>query len=152
MLICFFVFKQKTAYEMRISDWSSDVCSSDLVAASDRRERLFQTGAGPVRPGKALVGVDAIGRDAEFDQRVLLGGKVLFVGGASGVADQRVCHGEICNVKGSLNAKDIVPSICESAFGGFPCLERSVGDRLLNHPPSDGADHHGSCCQNGNGQ
>src|SRR3546814_7789770 len=29
MLLCFF-FKQKTAYEMRISDWSSDVCSSDL--------------------------------------------------------------------------------------------------------------------------
>src|SRR3546814_6883336 len=30
MCIVFFVFKQKTAYEMRISDWSSDVCSSDL--------------------------------------------------------------------------------------------------------------------------
>src|SRR3546814_4255131 len=29
----FFFFKQKTAYEMRISDWSSDVCSSDLVQA-----------------------------------------------------------------------------------------------------------------------
>src|SRR3546814_10551953 len=29
VIICFF-FKQKTAYEMRISDWSSDVCSSDL--------------------------------------------------------------------------------------------------------------------------
>src|SRR3546814_11171401 len=29
---CFFFFKQKTAYEMRISDWSSDVCSSDLSA------------------------------------------------------------------------------------------------------------------------
>src|SRR3546814_2747385 len=29
-LYCFFFFKQKTAYEMRISDWSSDVCSSDL--------------------------------------------------------------------------------------------------------------------------
>src|SRR3546814_9091617 len=28
--ICFFFFKQRTAYEMRISDWSSDVCSSDL--------------------------------------------------------------------------------------------------------------------------
>src|SRR3546814_7502679 len=27
---CFFFFKQKTAYDMRISDWSSDVCSSDL--------------------------------------------------------------------------------------------------------------------------
>src|SRR3546814_8104358 len=38
----FFVFKQKTAYEMRISDWSSDVCSSDLhegiVHISARRE------------------------------------------------------------------------------------------------------------------
>src|SRR3546814_18575076 len=34
----FLFFKQKTAYEMRISDWSSDVCSSDLTAAkpSDR--------------------------------------------------------------------------------------------------------------------
>src|SRR3546814_3471601 len=30
----FFFFKQKTAYEMRISDWSSDVCSSDLRARS----------------------------------------------------------------------------------------------------------------------
>src|SRR3546814_9692789 len=30
MDMCFFCFKQKTAYEMRISDWSSDVCSSDL--------------------------------------------------------------------------------------------------------------------------
>src|SRR3546814_720597 len=29
-MISFFFFKQKTAYEMRISDWSSDVCSSDL--------------------------------------------------------------------------------------------------------------------------
>src|SRR3546814_8488190 len=29
--VVFFFFKQKTAYEMRISDWSSDVCSSDLV-------------------------------------------------------------------------------------------------------------------------
>src|SRR3546814_6365710 len=28
---CFFFFKQKTAYEMRIIDWSSDVCSSDLA-------------------------------------------------------------------------------------------------------------------------
>src|SRR3546814_10052036 len=32
----FFFFKQKTAYEMRISDWSSDVCSSDLPLNRDR--------------------------------------------------------------------------------------------------------------------
>src|SRR3546814_5128341 len=40
----FFFFKQKTAYEMRISDWSSDVCSSDLLRqitdAADRLHRL----------------------------------------------------------------------------------------------------------------
>src|SRR3546814_8782379 len=48
--VCLFFFKQKTAYEMRISDWSSDVCSSDLPAFGqvgglrledvDARERL----------------------------------------------------------------------------------------------------------------
>src|SRR3546814_2580367 len=37
----FFFFKQKTAYEMRISDWSSDVCSSDLAALVARVERLL---------------------------------------------------------------------------------------------------------------
>src|SRR3546814_18686448 len=35
----FFFFKQKTAYEMRISDWSSDVCSSDLDPHLARAER-----------------------------------------------------------------------------------------------------------------
>src|SRR3546814_6590245 len=34
VLFLFFFFKQKTAYEMRISDWSSDVCSSDLAFLS----------------------------------------------------------------------------------------------------------------------
>src|SRR3546814_7572480 len=52
MLVCLFVFvvspcfvfvfffKQKTAYEMRISDWSSDVCSSDLIAGEPQRADL----------------------------------------------------------------------------------------------------------------
>src|SRR3546814_4436299 len=36
VLCFFFFFKQKTAYEMRISDWSSDVCSSDLAGERAR--------------------------------------------------------------------------------------------------------------------
>src|SRR3546814_3381148 len=36
ILFCVFFFKQKTAYEMRISDWSSDVCSSDLLVPHER--------------------------------------------------------------------------------------------------------------------
>src|SRR3546814_6953011 len=51
-----FFFKQKTAYEMRISDWSSDVCSSDLVelqlaAAQGQRDRA------------AFAAVDLVGLD-----------------------------------------------------------------------------------------
>src|SRR3546814_11932562 len=45
MLYCmlfFFFFKQKTAYEMRISDWSSDVCSSDLWRWAGTRQRKFR--------------------------------------------------------------------------------------------------------------
>src|SRR3546814_3894531 len=52
----FFFFKQKTAYEMRISDWSSDVCSSDLALADlgDEQERAglaggFRSSLGLVR-------------------------------------------------------------------------------------------------------
>src|SRR3546814_2163463 len=41
--MCFFFFKQKTAYEMRISDWSSDVCSSDLLGDDDRGVRVDGT-------------------------------------------------------------------------------------------------------------
>src|SRR3546814_3488940 len=38
--IFFFFFKQKTAYEMRISDWSSDVCSSDLPRLVDTSQYI----------------------------------------------------------------------------------------------------------------
>src|SRR3546814_6381551 len=49
-LYLFFFFKQKTAYDMRISDWSSDVCSSDLpepidddeIAGPQQAERMVQ--------------------------------------------------------------------------------------------------------------
>src|SRR3546814_3737447 len=40
-LFFFLFFKQKTAYEMRISDWSSDVCSSDLVRERPRDSALW---------------------------------------------------------------------------------------------------------------
>src|SRR3546814_2378418 len=39
LCLCFFFFKQKTAYEMRISDWSSDVCSSDLEFAEQEERK-----------------------------------------------------------------------------------------------------------------
>src|SRR3546814_4888395 len=53
----FFFFKQKTAYEMRISDWSSDVCSSDLALAffvirSEGFDKLFSR---PIHRDRAKV-------------------------------------------------------------------------------------------------
>src|SRR3546814_1661860 len=78
--IFFFMFTTKTAYELRISDWSSDVCSSDLLGQKRRFDRLVPpvpwivvpvfyhthealpfTGIGLVRSGR-LVGMDSIGR------------------------------------------------------------------------------------------
>src|SRR3546814_19835784 len=70
---CVFFFKQKTAYEMRISDWSSDVCSSDLVTdivlnvkqialkmegEGPKRLQLSATGPGPVKAGDIAVSGD----------------------------------------------------------------------------------------------
>src|SRR3546814_16587375 len=62
----FFFFKQKTAYEMRISDWSSDVCSSDLRLTQrlDARirvfgfQRIFGVGQAVVPAGKPRVFID----------------------------------------------------------------------------------------------
>src|SRR3546814_10089491 len=70
-LVCF--FKQKTAYEMRISDWSSDVCSSDLSTGVDFR--IFSNAGGipenesahqPAWPFLAIVGELFLGRAAMF--------------------------------------------------------------------------------------
>src|SRR3546814_9141388 len=49
----FFFFKQKTAYEMRISDWSSDVCSSDLRQLRTRRGGDAREQDHPVPEGEA---------------------------------------------------------------------------------------------------
>src|SRR3546814_16496056 len=46
MFVLFFFFKQKTAYEMRIRDWSSDVCSSDLGRHGKQGRRRRGTGRG----------------------------------------------------------------------------------------------------------
>src|SRR3546814_19605563 len=46
LVVVFFFFKQKTSYDMRISDWSSDVCSSDLGEPADGRAN--ETFARPV--------------------------------------------------------------------------------------------------------
>src|SRR3546814_960340 len=82
MICSFFFFKQKTAYEMRISDWSSDVCSSDLAperrptgAPVDRRlladhhrgRLLARRGHRLVAPGPRRAGRPGSGRLPRHD-------------------------------------------------------------------------------------
>src|SRR3546814_3313993 len=67
----FFFFKQKTAYEMRISDWSSDVCSSDLAFgfAIDLSSRVHQMYLSAVKlNGRDLFPGGAFGNDGNKGQ------------------------------------------------------------------------------------
>src|SRR3546814_8955703 len=73
LVSCCFLFKRTTAYEVRISDWSSDVCSSDLVAFARNRWsrclgiRMTETKAGrglPVPPHGAPAAVSGDGATA----------------------------------------------------------------------------------------
>src|SRR3546814_5998286 len=79
-VVCVFFFKQKTAYEMRISDWSSDVCSSDLA------ELLFDE-AGAVRG--VVTGDMGVARDGSHTDQYqpgmeLLGSYTVFAEGSRG--------------------------------------------------------------------
>src|SRR3546814_8975378 len=86
MYSCFF-FKQKTAYEMRISDWSSDVCSSDLDAELCR---LFKV------PIEALPEIHATTGD--FGATTVGGRRVPVV--ASVVDQQAALYGHGCREAG----------------------------------------------------
>src|SRR3546814_3213195 len=70
-LLFFFFFKQKTAYEMRISDWSSDVCSSDLYVAQAKPAAEAVDGFGQVEAG-ALELTDGV-VDANVPARYVYG-------------------------------------------------------------------------------
>src|SRR3546814_7890115 len=86
---CFFFFKQKTAYEMRISDWSSDVCSSDLAG---RQVGDRQAGGGP-ECGRGHARQHRLDPHALFGKLVVQGlghGEDVAIGRAS--CRERVCQ------------------------------------------------------------
>src|SRR3546814_14565609 len=88
------VLKQKTAYEMRISDWSSDVCSSDL---SDRRQHIEKFGETHRRvdqPRDLRIG--------RIDQKIFVGGVC-----ARSVADAEMRGGDRQDRKSVLKGKSV---------------------------------------------
>src|SRR3546814_7638473 len=92
--VSIFFFKQKTAYEMRISDWSSDVCSSDLRCFEQRRIHIDAANAATgcdiqeqvagslVIQSQSPGGIVALGlHDARAVRQVQRGSSVAFVDG-----------------------------------------------------------------------
>src|SRR3546814_8972414 len=67
-LFGFFFFKQKTAYEMRISDWSSDVCSSDLYFSEIPDRRQIHVGAVGVSQSSSEVDADTLSTPHAVDE------------------------------------------------------------------------------------
>src|SRR3546814_9719188 len=78
----FFFFKQKTAYEMRISDWSSEVCSSDLIGKVDYLGKR----PSPVYPRAS----ERRGEQGRVVVRVLISAQGTEIGRAS--CRERVCQ------------------------------------------------------------
>src|SRR3546814_5237351 len=78
----FFLFKQKTAYEMRISDWSSDVCSSDLFAEGLGHPELYGLMVGMSGVG-GLLGSLGVASLTDHPRKPLL---QLFIGLAAGLS------------------------------------------------------------------
>src|SRR3546814_13690016 len=76
-MVHFFFFKHKTAYEVRISDWSSDVCSSDLIGwPGEARVEVGDRAVGGAR-GRRRLGIGADAGEYVFRRRdVVLGAAV----------------------------------------------------------------------------
>src|SRR3546814_1509622 len=76
MISCIFFFKQKTAYELRISDWSSDVCSSDLLKeyltqiSTSRSYNRFRDDIGYVLGKISELGPDALGAVKKIEKSI----------------------------------------------------------------------------------
>src|SRR3546814_7710475 len=120
MFFCFFFFKQKTAYEMRISDWSSDVCSSDLRCI--RRAAILVEGGDRIARGRQalLVGVGVGVGDAVGDRTLQVPGRA--EPERAGVADVELDQGsalrlELAGPAGQL-AADFVTDFGQAFAGG----------------------------------
>src|SRR3546814_8136073 len=84
MCCCFFCFKQKTADEIVISDWSSDVCSSDLAASVGQglliRHYTEELAAHGLFTGQVLLTVDDVTRRAHYRNAFQTFAKLLELG------------------------------------------------------------------------
>src|SRR3546814_13564237 len=111
-LLGFFFFKQKTAYEMRISDWSSDVCSSDLRLKKMRRS----TSRFSTRP--MLWKVETLSKRPTFSCTALSLRVSTMTVPSCGIAFTRSCHGPSRRRKPSPQSEDTSHPTETPSLGG----------------------------------
>src|SRR3546814_5428717 len=120
----FFFFKQKTAYEMRISDWSSDVCSSDLGVPAGRAVRQVrrddQFAASPdLHAGDAVLPTLDEPAERELDARTAAPRGVELLAGVElhpGVVDGHVVAGLRFGAVSSAEHTSELPSLKRTSF------------------------------------
>src|SRR3546814_16752316 len=136
----FFFVKQKTAYEVRIRDWSSDVCSSDLAGDS---AGFFAAAVGAVAPAAKLEergaglrlfrrGAGAVARAGTSSGMVRRAGEMGACDGGVGQSATRPADGDA-----TARAGDDDAPAGEAAEGD---AERPVGSR--SHRPDEGTSRH----------
>src|SRR3546814_4346566 len=96
-VVCFFFFKQKTAYEMRISDWSSDVCPSDLILA------VVVRGGGNVGDFIGRIDTANAADDPKFSD--VLHGSLLWISVADGFFAAELSHAGKLKMGGSESGR-----------------------------------------------
>src|SRR3546814_234673 len=141
VVVWFFFFKQKTAYEMRISDWSSDVCSSDLVVSSCVDPELTKL----ISESGALV-LDIFAPFIGPMERELGQQRKSSVGQAHGMVDFETYHARINAMNYALTHDDGIAInyddadlilVAVSRAGKTPtcvCLALHYGVRAANYP------------------
>src|SRR3546814_4244330 len=142
-IVCFFC-KQKTAYEMRISDWSSDVCSSDL---SEQANELQGSGVifraiGPGLPRIENLAVDARHADRNFETEILIHPEFRIVQATSSAALSsarvtlmgiRLPTPYLPPVQPVLTSQHVTPPLAIRSFSRLPSID---GWRGMNGPPT----------------
>src|SRR3546814_8751855 len=125
----FFFFKQKTAYEMRISDWSSDVCSSDLevdvpvVGCERQPDSVVAVGPAEIDPFLLV--------DRRVDRAGYRGQPVRHAGGVGDACDRRI-HG-VRQLAGGAERQDAARADGPFDAGTKQWIERESTRRNYRH-------------------
>src|SRR3546814_6519348 len=132
--ILVFVFKQKTAYEMRISDWSSDVCSSDLLDVEVADLAEIEEALVEGRPLLHAPAVDVVGQVVDDGEA---GARRTLVG-----ARQRLEVDVVDRAVVAVAIDQVDERIADALDGGDVQLHRP--GRRLDHPGAHRSEEHPS--------